>query len=1290
MMLLLLFLLLLCSAEPAITKDYQLFLINGSNPCEGYIRIYHKGKLGYMGDSCWNETTEEVVCKSIRCGKAVQSIKEPTLFPPYPVWLNDVECKGGEDHLGECTYPGFGISEFNKGTLRKIECSNKINISLDGYKCAGAVKYSTDAGQTYSGYFCDDSAWDKTAADILCKSLNCGKTKEIPRKPWMPSTGFKQSKKISVKCSDIEDLTDLWQCETKELRSCQTPATVICSGHEILQLSGDSSNVCSGWLEQKEKDAWIPVKNNNNSPDERCKQMHCGTSSSHRQATDSKGIHLTCKDDVKVVLWDNGKPSHCYGTVYIERNNSNLPVCASSWTNNETEAVCKELGCGNVITYNIRKSSGEGIMDNVECSGKESSLWHCRAQHDPAPVCFSNAYVVCSGSMEVILKDTPGKCAGRLEIKYEGKWQRVDKKGWKDINSDVVCRVLNCSEKSVKQDADDFQKFSQGSSEFLASTLNCDTNDKHISNCMKVTSSNPGLPSLNLKTNVKEAVGITCQGHERIFLDGNSSCSGKVGIKTIGQTYWLSGSLKTWNREMAITVCRDMHCGEPMRWNTTMPNQEEKVWNESYSCSAKDKSLFHCGKINKPNDHTAKIATVQCTGKKNISLSKGCWGYVHVCSNGKCGGICANPWTDKDSQMLCKNLNCGDHVLQPITKIKESVEVTFQSFHSTEKINNLDHCSLMSFDDNDRTCNNNPAYVVCSGSVKAKFDSSREKCSGNLTVQYEDQWLPVCEEAIKDIKTRNTICRELNCGLAADEIKYNGPKNAKPHVISQIQCSKDDFKDLTHCSITSGNRPCTPAALKCSKWSQFALPGATTCSGYLFVDSEGKRSAVSTQGWTETEGERLCNDLQCGKLKLNETRTSIVSPTTSFSCAGVENPESIWDCLKETSPLVPGNATQQLFIECQADPKVELSSNCFGEVKINDIEVCSTNWEDSYSRLTCQEKDCRNAIGFSVVTTPKTGKRYNYLTCEENHYRIGQCKRVMETCDDNLVSVFCTKNVEFKTTEKCGGQIQVKYRSNWEKVCPLKSFPRKLMEILCQKLECAGYNSSIQGTIKATGENLATTLNCTENHMDPKYCVEIKSCTNENPAEIYCNGYTDKTKETETTSTPTVAIILGVVLLLVLVIVIVVIVRICIVNKDKNISSRMLRKKMSINEVEIESGDYYNVPDRPNEMEDLGAASFRSERSFHSNNELSDAAETQLLTLQTNTAAAGEKSIPDVPMDTVSDGGNIEEEDPQEDYDDIEAFPEITQTEADVHESDTEEPLLVEGDDNYLVPGQDG
>ncbi|KAK5923202.1 hypothetical protein CgunFtcFv8_000194 [Champsocephalus gunnari] len=1300
MMLLLFLFLLLCTA---IAKDEdRLILIDGSNPCEGIIQIYHDNKLGYIGDKHWSEKTEDVVCKSTQCGKGNGSTQEPAMRPLDKVWLNEVKCKGHESHLGECTHPGFGISQFDTGTLRKIQCSNKINISLDGYACAGAVKYSTDAGETYSGNFCKDNGWDKDkdAPNMLCKSLKCGTAKEIPKKPWIT---LKKSEKMWADCSGIKGLTNLWQCATaKKGSACLNPATVICSDHEILQLSGDASNVCSGLLRQRNGKTWTPVRDIKRST-EWCERMNCGTSAHSSLADD--GLQLNCTDNVRVVLMDKGEPSHCYGEVYIERNNYSQPVCASLWSDKEAEVVCNELRCGSSVLGNDEKSSrGEDmddvIMHNVECSGTESSLWHCRAQRDQNLRCSSKAYVVCSESMEVRLKDTPGTCAGRLEIKYEGKWQRVDKQGWEDKNSNVVCNQLNCTE-SVKNKGN-FQKYSQGSGEFLANTITCGRNDDSISKCV-VKNRSPGYSDITgrLDSNVKkEAVGITCKGHAMIFLDGDS-CSGKVGIKNLKQKYWLSGSNVTWNKETANTVCQEMHCGGVLNVNNTLPGREEKVWDKFYSCSGNETSLFNCGETQNPKDLNFTIATVKCSGEKTIKLSEGCLGYVNVCLNGECGGVCANPWTDEDSRMLCTSQNCGEHVLKPITKTKP-MKVKFKSVHCTEMTHNLTKCNLVSFDDNDKTCNNDPAYVVCSGSVKARFTPSREKCSGGLEVNYEKQWLPVCKDALKDIKTRHTICRELDCGQAAAEIK-DGPKTAKGHVLSEIDDSGDDSKALKQCMMKTNAGPCTPADLQCSSSSMFALFGGTACSGNLFVHSkDNNKSAVSTEGWTETMGNILCSNLNCGNLISNETRKTTASWTTSFSCAGVQNLKSIWDC--ETSPL-PSSNTNQIFIKCQDEPKVNLSTQCAGEVTVNDLEVCNTNWEDRYSRLVCQELSCSNAIGFSAVKEPIKNKDYFHVNCEENHYQIGQCKRVKGKCEKTLVSVFCAGNVKFNSTEECGGQIQVNYRNKWEKVCPLaKPFPEKLLETLCEN--CEGYNSSIKGSEVFNRVDLETTLSCTKDHNDLMHCVEQKRCVGQKPAEIYCNGYVPKPEKTAAHLPPPVGIILGVGLLLVLVIIIVVIIRICIVNKGKNISMRMLRKRMSTKEVEIESGDYDNIPDMSNQMEDLGAARFREDGSFHSNNDVSDAAEMQPLTLQTLTAAEGEHLLQDVPMDKVSgkfcssfipsvyNGVTAEEEDPQEDYDDIEACPEFTQTEAEVHESPqestAEEPLLVEGDDDYLVPGQDG
>lgn len=100
------------------------------------------------------------------------------------------------------------------------------------------------------------------------------------------------------------------------------------------------------------------------------------------------------------------------------------------------------------------------------------------------------------------LKDGPGKCAGRVEIQYEGRWKQVNKEEWKDENSKSVCREVKCGDSSnTKRD----EKFIQGSGDFLSKKVNCKTGTSHIADCIGENSATPSMEK-------KEAVGITCEG----------------------------------------------------------------------------------------------------------------------------------------------------------------------------------------------------------------------------------------------------------------------------------------------------------------------------------------------------------------------------------------------------------------------------------------------------------------------------------------------------------------------------------------------------------------------------------------------------------------------------------------------------------------------------------------------------------------------------------------------------------------------------------------------------------
>ncbi|XP_034393319.1 scavenger receptor cysteine-rich type 1 protein M130 [Cyclopterus lumpus] len=1253
---------------PHLDRENRIFLKNGSSPCEGYIGIYHNGKLGFVGQKYRSNNTEKVVCSSTQCGEPVSSRVMTAPWPVDRVWLNEVKCTGDEPHLWKCTYPGWGVSLGRKDALQKIKCSHKIAIRLDGFTCAGAVQYSVDGGETNLGYLCADN-WGKDEADLLCKNLNCGTSKEIVEHPWMGWKGFKEkkSKTMTIKCSGIKHFTHLWQCAVQITPLCRNPALVLCTGHERVQLQGNPSNVCSGRLLKEESGGWKSVTwtvhNNNTNLDAWCQKMQCGTSVDHKKHGD--GTNLTCSDDVKVVLMDNNNnPSRCYGAVHVAVNGTRWPVCSSTWTNEDAKVVCSELGCGSVFSKSTRPKEW-GIMDNVQCSGQESSLWHCRAKrdHSPFPCTKSTAaYVVCADSMKVRLMDGPGKCAGRVEIEHEGKSLRVYQQRWTDTNLDTVCELLNCGKKG---NAINLDKFSQGSGEFLLKAVQCKKNAKHISECITSSYNNPR----------KQVMGITCEEHKVVFLKGNLSCLGMVGIEQGSKTYWLSGYNGTWNKESANTVCRQMHCGKALQHSFISRGDTMKpLWNESYRCSSNSESLFHCESNNTlPSDHPDTIATVICSGNITVDLTNECWGNVNVCLDGKCGGVCADSWTKQKSAMLCENLGCGNRVLEATAKPNES-QVMFKSMHSTEETTHLFQCNFVISDENDKTCDHNPAYVVCSGSVKAKMNSSRDKCSGNVEVQYEGQLLPICINALTEKATQNTICGELNCGHAINRIGYFGSKATGSLAISQIQCSANN-NSLAACTINFKDSTCSPGGLQCSGWRKMALTVNKACSGVPVVYSEGKISAISFEGWTKTEGERLCQDLECGNFKSVNTTTSDCLWTTNFSCADGEIPKNIWDCEKKVYLSHESQSKKQLFIECQDEPEVTLSEGCFGEVKINGIEVCDSHWKESDSQMVCEEQNCSNAIAVSRHgNKPIPNKEYHHVSCEDNHYTLGQCKRSMRKCSGRLVSVYCVGNVQFKTTERCGGQIVVNYQGTWEKVCPLKSFPAERLKMLCEELRCNGTNASIQSQNTGKPASLETMLNCKDSNQEMKYCLSNQPCEKVIPAEIYCDEYDVRpTNSPKESATPMWTTMVGVGFTLLLVTLIVTFIVICLVksaNKGQNVS-RMLSRK----EVEFESGAYDDVMSQSNEMEELNRGRFRSESEVVTENDaqstfslpyddIEGPAVAQPLTSRA-AAAPGNDGAPG----QSAEGATYEVDDQQESYDDIEVSPEILQTEAEVHNS---------------------
>ncbi|XP_056155908.1 antigen WC1.1 [Lampris incognitus] len=1253
------FLLLLCvaPAKPAVQDEPSLILRGGDNPCMGYIEIYYQGQWGIVGDNKWTRSNEDVVCQSIGCGRSLGSVDVLRQNTNSIVWVNEVTCTGSEDQLWECPgFAGWNVSFYIKDSYKHITCSDRIEMSLDGFRCAGVVKYTkiSDGNKT-DGYFCHEN-WAKDDADLVCNALNCGKHKAIPDPETMTPMGFLSAARTKIRCTGTKRETHLWQCSPQQ-SLCQRPATVTCSGHVNVRLQG-GDNVCNGTLQTEEAGVWKPAPCHDNetvtesdaaSFDVMCRQMHCGTGKMRIPATCKDGqVSLTCPDRIRVTVSPNQAANRCFGPVYIEGLGGLWPVCGQNWDTNAGTVVCRELGCGKVIKVSTQISSTSGILDWVKCSGKEASLWHCGAKYNRKPFpCSSTASVTCGDSLDVRLTDGLGKCHGRVEIKYESKWYSVTNLK----NANKVCKLLKCnglkSDKSVTYKNED---------KILGTNVNCVETSKSISDC---------VTEIDI-TRSQTAVEITCEGHKVVFLKGARSCSGMVGIEHGEKDYWLSGSNENWNQNAADAVCRQMHCGKCTNFTSVNLTKEtemgEGIWGESYNCSSAETSLFNC-----PNDGTSSnhsIASVTCSEETTMRLSKICWGKMEVCASGECGGVCSYNWPNTLSDTVCENLGCGTSLPVEI-KIKD-MSVNISRMEITQQTTKVTDCNMVRGD----YCVTDPVYIVCSGSVKARIQLPRDQCFGNIEIFYQGNWLQVCLDALKDRNVQNAICKELRCGQADDDaaVGFFGPRPDSNDFVSAMSCPENS-QSLTKCKVSLKTGSCPLGGLRCSDWRTMVLKmpesGTGTCEGKVFVHRKDTVSAVSSDSWTVKEGQTLCKDLGCGSYKAHHERNHS-SRGETFNCTDVENPRNIWDCQPGTSPA----QSKQLYIQCQDNREVNLSKNCSGEVTISGISVCDTDWEHMQSHIVCQAQGCGNAIPIQKAKAARghTSASIYHVSCGRYESHLGQCKTTRGKCHGGPVSVYCVDNVKFNTTEKCGGQIMVQYRDEWEFVCPIESPDINFKYRLCDALKCGQPYTPLRKK-RVEKVDLQTKLIYHKNIQNIKHCVHQEPCGKQQPAEIYCYGYVEPDSGPILSAGAIAGLFLGAAALVALIVTFLFRRRRILQKLPPIISGR--KQKFE--------GDYEDVGRRlPSEMRRFSRRRSESEANA-SDSSLSyddiaqeEGAMTELLTSggqDVNAAVQGPGSTSTKGSSEKEDATVYEGEDSQDGYDDVAAGPDVVEMVAEVHSS---------------------